>query len=203
MSIIHHHSVYARNGVDRYVEMYATETHIGLVVKVDSQVKQMMSDVWDNYYWAVVAMDEAGTNFTTVDLGYGDFLSKSWNVDASPELKAKYKEHLRQEKIHQDAADRARYEHDRKIAEEKRRKEQARIAALPQKGQSVKVVIDGRTRNPAVIVRDGKVGEVFWTKYGIPGENERLGVRFSDSKDARGFYNDVAWLTVKQVQKVA
>ena len=154
-----------------------------------------MSDVWDTVSYAVVAEND-GT-FGIKRLGSYEFGVKSTEVDAPVSLRAAYERFEREQED-------ARQTRETELARAReaqaaalRAAEQARLAALPKRGDKVEVKVDGRCRNPLVKAANGKSGQVFWVRDG------RYGVALSDARDARGNFTDVVWCYTTQIVKVA
>ncbi len=201
MSIVSHYDVYVAN-LKRRVVIGSEETHAGHVIKIFSKLERLMSDVYANVSYATVAepdfdlaeINQVGYNFKTVRLGDDEFgWTKNATIDASPELVNYLAERNRI------AAERE--EANRKLAaverENARLAEQARLEALPKRGDTVTISVDRRCRNPLILSNNGKQGLVFWKR------DNRCGVALSDVRDARGNYTNVVWCTDTQIVKVA
>jgi len=152
-------------------------THQGLVVGGKYvREERVMSDVYANVSYCTVWNPESKT-MESIVLGYHFECGRKFGeatVDASPEILA-------------ELARRAEVAEADRIAREAAQAEARRLAAIeaeanrPVHGKTMKVV-KGRK------VAKGTVGKVFWIRDG------RVGLALDDSRDARGYHTNVAWV---------
>jgi hypothetical protein len=150
------------------------ETHVGVVLATRVDVERIMSDVWEDIRKAVVWSDEKNAPETLwVSQGYPSRETASVEIDATPEVQAKYAAWLEIERQKQEKLE-AQRRFEARIAEEKRVTRGKRV-----------VVARGRK------VPQGTTGIVFWvgdSQWGL-----KVGIATSERKDARGRNLDVAW----------
>lgn len=148
------------------------ESFIGQIVYADNPVLQVMSDVWDNCPFVVVAKSD-GT-FETV---WAEYTENS--VDASPELIKAYTDKI---------------ERERKEAQFKERKRNFyNSMTAPCYGRTVEVV---RGRK----VAKGTKGILFWMRKGCYGT--KIGIAVDGAKDSRGRFVNVAWTYLHNIEVV-
>jgi len=197
MTIFTNNDVFV-SSLSRRVVIATDTSYVGQVISTFSKVERIMSDVWDDVFYAVVAeVGQLGYVFKTIRLGCSEFGYSYAVVDAPEHAKAAYAAYLVKCEQDRQAAESARLREQNARIEAARRVELARAAALPKHGDLVVVSVDRRCRNPQVQAANGCIGKVFWVRDG------RFGVTLSDERDARGNFTKVVWCNEKQIRKTA
>ena len=171
------------DGTPQIVQQDVYVSHVGRVVaKGVDYNKQVMSDVWDNVGFCIVA--ENGT-FRKIETYYGPGAGPGWDVgphadvDAPADLIAAYHAHVATEAAERKAAAEAYERKARAAREETERK-------APRKGRRLRVV---RGRKIPI----GTEGTCFWmgeSRYGT-----RVGLRVEGSAEP-------VWVDAKNVEAV-
>lgn len=171
------------------------EKAVGRVVKTYSRVERIMSDVWDDVYYAVTLEDDGSYKTTAL-------WEESAHVDASPAMIAAYEAEMAAEAVLRQAKSKslrlAREATEARIAAEKA----AKLAATKAKNLEAEKKVGDVAKGDTVTVKSGKAkgqsGKVMWV--GNTERGTKLGVALSDERDSRGYYLNVAWVLKKNVE---
>ena len=167
-------------------------SHEGLVLSgAQRRFIQIMSDVWESESFCLV-WDEAKGKAVDVSLCIHfsqEFKSTEvgrCSKDAHQDLLDAHEANEAAEKAAEEAAERA---HDAQVRQEREMLDWHR----PENGKVMQVV---RGRK----VKKGTIGKVFWVdNFRNP---SRAGLALTQRKNAKGFYQDVAWVSAEYLQNM-